>query len=216
MGGAKGMKASKFTFGASFDAPVQPKKTAAPTFSEQQLKDAEAAAFAEGKAVGYGEAMADITERTAAACANLSNGIAELLAAEAKRREMAQAQAAEIALAIGRKLAPALLAAAPLVEVRQVVADCLALAYGEERLLVRVAEDLVDDVRTACEAVAQSQGFMGKLMILGDPQCRGSDCRVEWADGGCERNEAAIDQEINQIIARYIEGRRRNADADQS
>src|SRR5690606_24602238 len=54
-----GMKAKKFTFGTSFDAPAQPKKAPPVTFSEQQLRDAEDAAFLRGKEAGYAQAMAD-------------------------------------------------------------------------------------------------------------------------------------------------------------
>lgn len=208
------MKAKKFTFGTSFDAPVQPKKAPPVTFSEQQLRDAEDAAFLRGKEAGYAQAMADIAERTANACAALANGVAQLMSAEAERHKRLETEAVDIALAIGRKLAPALMAAEPLSEIRKVVSDCLALAQREARLLVRVAEDLTDSVKHACDAAAQAQGFMGKLVILGDPALHGSDCRVEWADGGCERNTASIDREIGEIIARYVKSRRPLTESD--
>lgn len=202
------VKAIKFTFGTSFDAPAQAKKAPPVTFSEHQMMDAEAAAFAKGKEAGHAQAMADIAERTAATCAALADAVTHLMTAEASRHAQTQIEAVNMALAIARKLAPALIAAEPLAEISRVVGNCLSLGHREARILVRVAEELTDSVKHACDTAAQGQGFMGKLVILGDPALHASDCRVEWADGGCERDSASLDQEIDQIIARYIEARR--------
>ena len=39
-----------------------------------------------------------------------------------------------------------------------------------------------------------------------------SDCRVEWADGGINRNQAATDTAIGEAVARYVSARRGLAD----
>ena len=49
--------------------------------------------------------------------------------------------------------------------------------------------------------LAASTGFPGKLVILGDESLAGSDCRVEWADGGAERDTARTWQEIEAAVA---------------
>src|SRR3546814_8811652 len=47
-------------------------------------------------------------------------------------------------------------------------------------------------------------GFEGKLVFLADERLKTGDLRVEWADGGVERNQMALWQEIDAVIARVL------------
>src|SRR3546814_7302027 len=47
-------------------------------------------------------------------------------------------------------------------------------------------------------------GFEGKLVFLADERLKTGDLRVEWADGGAERNQKALWQEIDAVIARVL------------
>ena len=52
--------------------------------------------------------------------------------------------------------------------------------------------------------LAASLGFPGKLIILVDDELGQSDCRVEWADGGAERDTARTWREIEATLDRAM------------
>ena len=51
-------------------------------------------------------------------------------------------------------------------------------------------------------------------MVLADPQLAPGDCRIEWADGGVNRNEAAILATVEEVVGRYTAARLDAAKAD--
>ena len=204
------MKAVKFNFGNSFDAATAPrKKTMA--YGEDEMNAARAAAFAEGERAGHERAMADIARRAADAAERMVKSLAALVAAEQPRQEKARADAATVGVTAAMKFAPTLTAAQPIEEIRAMIVECATVAYAEPRLVVRVAEPLVDAVKAITDEIIKSHVYTGKFVLLGDPRLEGSDCRVEWADGGAERNERDITAAINRIVGQFIETRRRTA-----
>ena len=52
------------------------------------------------------------------------------------------------------------------------------------------------------ESVAGATGFSGRVAVVADPALGQDDARVEWSDGGVERNTAQIWQEIEAAIQR--------------
>jgi flagellar motor switch/type III secretory pathway protein FliN len=48
--------------------------------------------------------------------------------------------------------------------------------------------------------------------VLGEPNIAAGDCRIEWADGGVNRDAGAADRVIGEAVARYITARRSFAD----
>ena len=56
-------------------------------------------------------------------------------------------------------------------------------------------------------------GFEGRLVVLGEPGIALGDCRIEWADGGVNRDTAAAEAAIGEAVARYVSARRGLADA---
>ena len=50
--------------------------------------------------------------------------------------------------------------------------------------------------------------YEGRLVVLGEPSVGVGDCRIEWADGGINRDAGAADGAIGEAVARYISARR--------
>jgi flagellar assembly protein FliH len=46
-----------------------------------------------------------------------------------------------------------------------------------------------------------------------NPIIAAGDCRIEWADGGVNRDAGAADRVIGEAVARYITARRSFAEA---
>jgi flagellar assembly protein FliH len=108
-----------------------------------------------------------------------------------------------LALQVGRKLADNALAAYPLKEVESLVADCLHKLHSEPRLVVRTSSDCADALRTDIDAMCEKHGFAGRVIVIAEPSLTGADCRVEWAEGGIERDLASTCASIEQCAERW-------------
>src|SRR3546814_15708777 len=131
---------------ASEPPPVEaePPPPPEPTFSEEEIAQARAEAFAAGLDAGRGEAMASIEREAAEALRVLSGQVASLVdARKASDTELID-QTAEVALTMVRKMLPELLRRQGLTEVEAVVRECLAGMLEETRIVLRVCEGLSD------------------------------------------------------------------------
>ena len=59
-------------------------------------------------------------------------------------------------------------------------------------------------MRRRLDAIAQGHGFAGKFVLLVDESIGPADGRLEWADGGAERNTAHIARAIDAALARAL------------
>jgi flagellar assembly protein FliH len=209
-------KREKFLFDTSFDAERSERAKAAaaaqaaaaeppaPTFSEEELAAARQAGFAEGRSAGLAEAEASQAKRLAVALEampQLFDRLAQDFAEEADERSR---ETLDAALTVVRKLFPELARASGLDEIVAVVAVCLERLRDEPRLVVRCADEDLDPLREKIEQCVARSGFEGKLVFLADERLAPGDLRVEWADGGAERDQAALWKEIDTVIARAL------------
>lgn len=202
--------AQKFLFETSFD-PVEPPKAAPeppplPTFSEAELAAARTEGFAAGRAAAQkdyaksdAQRLSDALDAIAAGIDAMKPQVAEILA-ENGRASIA------IAVALARKMAGALVTTDIATPVTTLVAECLPRLLDEPRLVVRVAEAVLDVVRGPITQAAERTGYYGKLVLIGDPQIKEPACRVEWADGGAEYDPQRVAAEANAAIARFLAG----------
>ena len=130
----------------------------------------------------------------------------DALAAEAR------AEALNVALAAARRIADAALDRFPLDVVEHTIRQCLADAAHEPRVVIRVSMDLADDLKARIAAIADEIGFAGRIVVTPDPRAAAADCRLEWSDGGVERNADAIAARIESALERFIEADRRRAE----
>ena len=67
--------------------------------------------------------------------------------------------------------------------------------------MVRVNDALyADRAASSSTTIARARGFEGRLVVLAEPDIAAGDCRIEWADGGIERDSAAIDAAIGEAV----------------
>jgi flagellar assembly protein FliH len=198
--------AQKFLFEVSFDGPPDPRARgpvtpAEPTFSREEMAAAEAAARAEGHAAGMAEAVTAHQHRLAATLEALTAQVDTLLSDRTAAQREAERLAIELTRTIVGKLFPSLARKTGLAEVAALVTQCMREAVDEPRLVLRVPNTLFEAAQQEIAPLAASTGYPGRLVILGDEELSGSDCRVEWADGGAERNTARTWQEIDAAVA---------------
>jgi len=200
----------KYLFDLSFDHPQGPvavrfrRNTPEPTFTSAELEAACAAARQEGHQAGLAEASASAEGRLVDAIDALASGFASLLARADEIRREAEAHALELLRMVAAKAVPALARKEPLAELEAMVIDCLREAAEEPRIVLRVAPDLFDPMRERLDAIAQSHGFAGKFVLLVDESIGPADGRLEWADGGAERNAARLARELDAVLERAL------------
>ncbi len=207
----------KFLFDTSFDPDVlsgdakaraaeeaASEEPPAPTFSEEELSAARQAAYGEGAAAGRAEAEEGIARQTAKQLTSLAahlealSGTLDTIMSE-KHQETLLA-----AMTVVRKLFPRLNDESGLTEIKAVVEACLERLRDEPRMVIRAAEPQIDVLKAELDTCIKRSGFTGKLVFLADDRLQPGDVRAEWADGGAERDQDALWQEIDQVIERTL------------
>ena len=107
------------------------------------------------------------------------------------------------AVAMTRKLLPALSRSAASGEIEALIRDCLGRLHNEPKIVIRLHGSMVDSFRERLEAMANDAGFSGRVVVVAEARIGPADARIEWADGGVERNTEQVWQEIEAIIERF-------------
>lgn len=199
----------KFLFNTSFDAPssTQPVRPPVPRFVEADLDRAREEGFAAGRSAGRAEARAEREElaaRTLPVIAQALQGLGPLCA---RLERQAFGWALTAALAMVRKLYPSLERMQGLAEIEQMAVDALHDLDEEPRVVLRLPDSLVDEIRPKLTELCRQAGFGGRLLLIADETLGPGDCRLEWADGGIERQVTRTWAEIEQRVARGLAAR---------
>ena len=175
-----------------------------PTFSEEELQLARDQAFEAGRAAGIAEAEA-LTERlVAVAEQSMADGLFRVQTQQAEANDQMMRDAVLVAVGVLKKLQPEMVRHHGLDEVEALLHECLAHLDGEVKVTVRTNPEMQDSVRERAEQVSLAVAFDGKLVYAADPRIAFGDCRVEWGDGGAERDLARSWAEIETVLARAL------------
>jgi flagellar assembly protein FliH len=170
----------------------------------QLVAQAREEAYAEGMAAGERNATAMAAQTLASAAGTLATQSAEMAAALDQATVSAQSEAINLATTIGRKLALHLLARYPTAELDTLIGECMQSLNGVPHLVVRCHPSIADAIRDIATAHMQTSGFSGRLVVMGDPDQRVGDGKLEWVDGGLVRNIGAISKDIDKKISAYL------------
>jgi flagellar assembly protein FliH len=202
--------ATKFLFDVDFTATDGKPERQTITLAEHALKLAEAETLARRK--GYEDARTDAgieaQRRMALALEAIAASLAEASTALKAIEARLECEAVEVAVAVARKLAPALVAGEPFAEISALASSCFRELIAAPHIAVRVNDELYAAIREKLEAIARARGFEGRLVVLAEAEVAPGDCRIEWADGGVNRDSAAADAAIGEAVARYVSARR--------
>ena len=193
---------ARFTFDLDLEprsAAKRPAPAPVPSIPEdvvaQLIANAREEAYAEGLKAGEQNAASMAAQTIAAAAGTLAT------------QSMESAKALDAALSVGRKLALHLLARFPLTELEALIAECLPSLNGVPHLVIRCHPDLADAIRDTATAQMSHSGFTGRLVVMGDPEIRLGDGRLEWVDGGLVRDIADTARQVDHQIATYLAAR---------
>jgi len=152
--------------------------------------------FAAGKIAGRDEQTAQL----AAVLLNVENNIAVLIDSLASLSREQNAQTRQLVLSIAKKILPDFTARNGLQEIEALLGDTIREMAREPRLVVRVHETQFDAVNERVQAIATQRAYSGKVIVLADAEIANGDCRVEWADGGVERNTQSTWNAVEQTV----------------
>jgi flagellar assembly protein FliH len=202
--------ATKFLFDADFTATDGKPERLTITLAEHALKLAEAETAAQRR--GYDDASTDAgieaERRTALALEAIAASLAEASTTLKAIEARLECEAVDVAVAVARKLAPALVGGEPFAEISALASSCFRELIAAPHVAVRVNDELYAAIREKLEAIARARGFEGRLVVLAEAEVAPGDCRIEWADGGINRDSAAADAAIGEAVARYVSARR--------
>lgn len=194
-----------FSFDRAFDRDTDAKAGPRPPQRRTLTLEEIDAIKREAHAAGLKAAEASHAKRAADGIAQLLGRIAALEGALDEAAKPARIEAVKLAAAIGTRLARALLLAHPAAEIEALVARCIEELKAEPVIVLRLNDGLIDEVKAAAQAMAERQGYGGRLVVIGEPQIPVGDCTVEWADGGLVRDFAGALDQITSLIRSYLE-----------
>ena len=174
----------------------------------RKLAEAEAAAHDRGYAKAQADAAAETGRRLAEALERIAAAIVVAHKALAAIETRLECEAVEVAVAVARKLAPALIAQEPFAEISALASDCFRQLIAAPHVAVRVNDALYAVAKEKLEDIARAKSFEGRLVVLAEPDIALGDCRIEWADGGIVRDRAAAEAAIAEAVNRYAAARR--------
>jgi flagellar assembly protein FliH len=199
---------AKFLFDVDFAAGSEREATVTLAEHATTLAEAEAAAQRRGYAQAQSDAAVETSRRIAGTLERIAASLAEATNALAAIEARLECEAVEVAVAVARKLAPALIDREPFAEISALASNCFRELVAAPHIVVRVNDSLYAAAREKLDDVARAHGFEGKLVVLGEPSIGVGDCRIEWADGGVNREASAAEGAIGEAVTRYISARR--------
>lgn len=202
---------TKFGFDTQFDHVPPPEETAdetdappAPLLTEDDVAAARAEGFAAGRKAGQADAAADAERRLAEALSAVAEQIGALGPAYRDTLAACRVDAVAIASAIARKTVATAERHGALAGIEETIAGFLPRLLDEPRVVVRVNDGLLDALQERIGPLAESCGYGGGIVLLAEPGLAEPDCRIEWADGGAEKESGALWREVDGAIENYL------------
>jgi flagellar assembly protein FliH len=196
---------AKYLFDEDFSTGAKPTITLVE--AERRRIDAESQAYRKGFAAGEAKAQGEAAQRAANALQLMADGLDKLYKALAGIEIRLETEAVEVAVAVAGKLSPALIAREPFTEISALATECFQHLVKTPHVVVRVGPAIYEIAKDKLEAIAQARGFEGRLVVMAEDSLAAGDCRIEWADGGVARDEAATLAVIDDAVARYVAAR---------
>ena len=175
-----------------------------PSYSEEELTLARDQAFEAGRQAGLQEAEAATERRIATALEALSGHLATIKATQEQANEDLLKDCISVAATVCRKILPEWSRKNGTEEIEAVVHQCLTQIDKDTRVTVRLHPDEVEQIRDHAGQFVDNTSFDGKLIFTADPRINAGDCRVDWGDGGAERDQTRLTEEIDSVIARAL------------
>ena len=194
------------TFGASEtgDGEASQKEFEGGTATSRQVDAAREEGFAAGREEGIRAAANTTEHRITESLTALMERLSELFRMQDEANTDTARNAITVAITIARKMFPDLASRNALGEVERVAGMAMEKVLNDSPMVVRVNPELRDPLAQRIDAHTAGTAAEGRVTVSGDADLPMGDCRIEWRDGGAERDTAAMWKGIDAIIERNM------------
>lgn len=193
----------------------QPTETPAPPpppgFTEEEMQAARDAAFEEGHQKGleegrksaWDEAMLSVEKQQADTLEKIASLLKEMEPFCQKVSAQAFETAVEFAFAVCKKILPALNKRDGLNEIRALLEQNFRFLKEEPKISIRLNPALADPIKQYIAQIVIKESYPGKIAVIRDENIALGDCRIEWKNGGLERNTQDILNQTEELLRLY-------------
>lgn len=174
-------------------------------FTKEQVEAAREDGYIRGHTEALEEAAKADSHNTAQALRAIVQALDSMDEAERIRAERLEKAAVRLALTIVRRLLPTVGDEALAAEVEDLVARLLPDLMDQPRLIVRVNGAIAEVTRAAVRELKDTSGYEGRVTVRPDNALERGDCRLEWGDGGVERDTETLWTEIEAAVSRHLD-----------
>lgn len=190
----------KFTFDTIFsktgeilDAPPKPQKR---SYLARDVEVIRVEAHAEGTK----SAQAQADQAIASSLKQMSAVVESLFNVMDKEVENVRREAAQLAFAIGAKIAGKQLEENPTRGIQALIDECLGNLRSEPHVHIQVHPHNAEEIGTRIQESINGRAFAGQLHISPSDGLSETDVRIEWANGGIEKSHHEIVKAIAAVI----------------
>jgi len=212
--------AEKFMFDVSFDneaeilleAEIADELPAAeeiveeivPTFSEEELELARLQSFEEGKKEGLAATTETLTKQINQTLAQIDQQLERAFLTQDSVNEALSHAALSVAKGVCAKMLPALSERHSFGEVERVIVAVFNKIVEQPRVTISVHSSLSQALEERVLEISAGKAYQGEIVFQSDETMSPSDCKVEWSNGGSERDAKAMWEDISAIVERNI------------
>ncbi len=176
-------------------------------YTESEFTEAVAKAEAEGYEKGKQEVAETELNRHNILLEGIKNQLMAIFAAVEEKAANQEASAISFAVDLVRKLLPTLEKDRAEAEVKNFLAQNFANFSSQESLSFSFNPEVISLVADSIGRLAEQNDFEGKIAVHKDNSLGPSDCRVEWKNGGVERNIRKSLDKVEQMITESTQER---------
>lgn len=178
-----------------------------PTFSEEEVELARQQGFDAGKQEGLAATTEVLTKQINETLTQINQKLATAFQSQDSVNEELPRAAIAVALGVCKKMLPAVAEKYSFDEIERVLNDVFEKIVEEPSVKIIVHSSAFDEIKDRIDDLSASKGYQGRTIIQADETMAPGDCKIEWANGGSERSNTALWQEIIAIIQRNLGGK---------
>ena len=212
--------AEKFMFDLTFDNEVDPSQETetndeniiedqepeiiVPTFSEEEVEIARQQGYEAGKEEGLAATTEILTKQINETLIKIDEKLIPAFQKQDSMNHEISRAAHSLAFSICKKMMPAMAKQNSFGEVEKVIEEVFSKVLEDPRITIVVHADMVEAIELRLKELAEEREFKGRIHVKENKATESSDCRVDWANGGIERNTKELWANITSILNRNI------------
>ncbi len=177
-------------------APVEQELSYSKEELDAAVKMAEEKAYEQGRT----EAIGEEDKKRDLLLEDISRQLTDIFAGLDKKATEVENSALQFAIELVRKILPTLEKERAEVEVKNFMAQNFANFAGQETLSFAFNPATVTLVADSIGKLAEQNDFEGKIAVHKDDTLGPSDCRIEWKNGGVERNVSETLNKVKELL----------------